>query len=108
MGVDRSEKDRRAPMPLQKQRPSYGGVPLNGHFTPLDWTQVNPELVTGTIAAVNRAGDAISFARGAKGRWLSVTLLSGDGGGTFRCFDVDEAEAQLQAILKTADARSQD
>jgi len=102
-------KERATPASKQSHGVSespYGGLPTTGPTEPLGWDVVNSMLLTEAIAAVNRCGDALSFARGARGRWLSVTVLCGDGNSTQRAFDMEEAEQILQHIIKVATARA--
>jgi hypothetical protein len=64
-------------------------------------------MVVETIAAVNRAGDALSFARGGRGRWLSTTLLCQEGRFTERYSTMEEAEQDLLRIQREARTREQ-
>lgn len=83
----------------------YGGLPTVPPQEVLGWDAVNPMLLAEAAAAVNRAGDAITLARGAHGRWLSVTILCGDGNSTHRAFTMEEAESILQNIIRVASTR---
>jgi hypothetical protein len=84
----------------------YGGVEHSSAGEVLGWDAVNSMLLAEAVAAVNRAGDAITFARGAHGRWLSVTVLCGEGNSTLRAFSMEEAEDVLQNLVRVASARS--
>lgn len=83
----------------------YGGVPQVGPTEVLGWDNVNEMLLAEAVAATNRAGDAVTFARGAHGRWLSVTILCGEGNSTLRAFTQEEAEDILQNIVRVAGTR---
>jgi len=83
----------------------YGGVSTATPGVVLGWDAVNEMLLAETVAAVNRAGDAITFARGAHGRWLSVTILCGEGNSTHRAFSQEDAEQILQDIIRAAGTR---
>jgi hypothetical protein len=84
----------------------YGGVEHSSTGDVLGWDAVNSMLLAEAVAAVNRAGDAITFARGAHGRWLSITILCGEGNSTLRAFSMEEAESVLQDLIRVASARS--
>lgn len=55
----------------------YSGTVEQSGGGGLWWGQADPGAFQRCVDAVNGAGDAISFARGARGAWLSATILSG-------------------------------
>lgn len=105
MGVMKSAATKPSNAAPKSPTNPYGGASTSQHVEPLGWDCVNSMLLTEAIAATNRVGDALTFARGAHGRWLSVTVLCGDGNSTHRAFSMEEAEEILQHIVRVAGAR---
>lgn len=106
MGRSPDEQTNRKPAQPVPNKPSYGGIDNSGSGEELDWTMPDQDLLTATIADVNRAGDAISFASGSHGRWLSFTVLTSDGKHTKRATSVAEANDLLREVQRVARQRA--
>jgi hypothetical protein len=82
----------------------YTGWVGENNVQGLSWGSVEPSLVSDCIEAVNATGDAISFARGANGAWLSLTILSGGNRYVKKAFTADEAGRIVVEATKEARA----
>jgi hypothetical protein len=89
---------------IQGRHPSVG-APSGGRYSGtsepagpggLWWGQADPATLARCIDSVNGAGDAISFARGARGAWLSATILSGGERFKKTATSIEQAELLLE------------
>jgi hypothetical protein len=76
MGATASNKQSKTTAADREQLNDYGPGNATTSNGGCDWTQVNELVLVETIAAVAACGDAISFARGRRGDWISVTILA--------------------------------
>ena len=107
MGVSKDETaNRKAATTTSAKSPAYSGSHVATPDTALDWGLVDPALLQRTVGAVTRAGDAVSFARGAHGRWLSCTVLAGGEKYRYPCESVEGCELVLERIEIEAQART--
>jgi hypothetical protein len=102
MGNDPEERRAKSRPPTTNTTVSYGGQSTHAFGESLDWSRTGGRILVETIAAVNRVGDAISFAAGAHGRWLSTTVLDNEGRHTDRYETMEQAEQALLAIQDVA------
>jgi len=106
MGVSKDEQaNRKVHSPDSGKKPAYTGSHVETPETPLEWGVVDPATLQRAVSAVTVAGDAISFARGAHGRWLSVTVLAGGEKYRYPCTTVEGCEIVLDQIENEARRR---
>lgn len=78
MGAMKSAAGKSGPARVGTERPArYTGQSQQSGPGGLWWGQADPATFQRCVDQVNAVGDAISFARGARGAWVSVTILSG-------------------------------
>jgi len=87
--------------PASGYGPGNAAVAVGG----LSWTQVDDGILAETIAAVASVGDAISFAAGRRGAWLSITVLSDGERPRWEARSVQEANTILVDIGNAARRR---
>jgi len=106
MGVSKDEAtNRKAPTPGATKRPAYSGQAMDNTAAGLDWGLVDPAILQRAVSSVTAAGDAISFARGARGRWLSVTVLADGEKYRQQGDSVESAELVLENVERDAHNR---
>lgn len=78
MGASKDEVTNRRQPTMGAVAPSrYSGQSEPVGTSGLWWGQADPGIYMRAVDAVNARGDGISFARGARGAWVSLTILSG-------------------------------
>lgn len=103
---DKLNNSRSKPEPTTEASTSvYGPGNAAVHVGGLDWNMVEAGILAETIAAVSAVGDAISFAQGRRGAYLSVTVLSGGERPKWEARDVQEMNGILVKIGNAARAR---
>lgn len=105
MGISKDEQsNRRAPKTTASGTSPYSGTQVQTGNGGLDWGYADNALLQRCTSAVTARGDAISFARGAHGAWLSLTILSGGEKYKKVAFTLEEADYILEQTAKEAQA----
>jgi hypothetical protein len=87
-------------------RSGYGTgtiTPINGDA--LSWGSVDPMLLQDCVKAVNDCGDGVSLAKGARGDWISITVLADGDRPRWTARSVEEAQQYLVDITNAARKR---
>ena len=103
-GQSSNTQSRKATSGAKEENP-YGPGNATSGGNKLAWTMVDALVVTETMDAVNSAGDGISFAKGSRGDWLSVTLLVDGDRPRWVAYDADEMTHILNGIGNAARKR---
>jgi len=107
MGVSKDEQmNRKAAGPAAPKRAAYSGAESDHTVQGLDWGVVDPAILQRAVSAVTAAGDAISLARGARGRWLSVTILADGNKYRDQGATVEYVEQILERVCDEAQLRT--